>query len=229
MLIKSGQAGTLRFRAPSVMQRTHVSWNPALGGGYRYANHFVGIFSPMDCRGFRSKHVAFVDDFLSGEEVVAMQGHLLECAECATHDVKIRRALLLFRNLPAVEPSPDFYSRLSARIESERAAAHVRPTFAARGPGIGTFMSVAAGLVTVGYVTAASLAACASTAVCRESGARRLDVGRNAGVADGLLRGAGAHALRASAVHADESQAIKHVVELAVLYIWPYGCRECPP
>jgi hypothetical protein len=201
MLIKSGQAGTLRFRAPSVMQRTLVSWNPALGGGYRYANHFVGIFSPMDCRGFRSKHVAFVDDFLSGEEVVAMQGHLLECAECATHDVKIRRALLLFRNLPAVEPSPDFYSRLSARIESERAAAHVRPTFAARGPGIGTFMSIAAGLVTVGYVTAASLdwtrpqrdvafarrcdAACASTAVCRESGARRLDVGRNASVADG--------------------------------------------
>lgn len=157
MLIKSGQAGTLRFRAPSVMQRTLVSWNPALGGGYRYANHFVGIFSPMDCRGFRSKHVAFVDDFLSGEEVVAMQGHLLECAECATHDVKIRRALLLFRNLPAVEPSPDFYSRLSARIESEHAAAHVRPTFAARGPGIGTFMSIAAGLVTVGYVTAASL------------------------------------------------------------------------
>jgi anti-sigma factor RsiW len=115
------------------------------------------MFSPMDCRGFRSKHVAFVDDFLSGEEVVAMQGHLLKCAKCAAHDAKIRRALLLFRNLPAVEPSPDFYSRLSARIESERASAATRPTFAARGPGIGTFMSVAAGLVTVGYVTAASL------------------------------------------------------------------------
>ena len=157
MLIKSGQAGASHFHAPSVTRRTFVSWNPALGGGYRYANRFVGILSPMDCRGFRSKHVAFVDDFLSGEEVVAMQGHLLECAECAAHDAKIRRALLLFRNLPAVEPSPDFYGRLSARIESERAAATARPTFAARGPGIGTFMSIAAGLVTVGYVTAASL------------------------------------------------------------------------
>ena len=139
------------------MRRTLISWNRALGGGYRYANRFVGILSPMDCRGFRSKHVAFVDDFLSGEDVVAMQRHLLECERCAAHDAKIRRALLLFRNLPAVEPSSDFYSRLRARIETERATAVARPTIAARGPGIGTFMSVAAGLVTIGYVTAASL------------------------------------------------------------------------
>jgi len=110
----------------------------------------------MDCRAFRSKHVAFVDDFLPGEEVVAMRRHLLECERCAAHDAKIRRALLLFRNLPTVEPSSDFYARLSARIESERAA-RPRPTFAARGPGIGTFMSVAAGLVTIGYMAAASL------------------------------------------------------------------------
>jgi anti-sigma factor RsiW len=110
----------------------------------------------MDCRGFRSKHVAFVDDFLPGEEVIAMQQHLLECEACAAHDAKIRRSLLLFRNLPSVEPSSDFYARLSARIESEQVAQN-RPTFAARGPGIGTFMSIAAGLVTIGYVAATSL------------------------------------------------------------------------
>jgi anti-sigma factor RsiW len=110
----------------------------------------------MDCRGFRSKHVPFVDDVLPGEEVVAMQRHLLECERCAMHDAKIRRALLLFRNLPVVEPSSDFYARLSARIESERVA-QTRPTFAARGPGIGTFMSVAASLVTIGYLAASSL------------------------------------------------------------------------
>jgi anti-sigma factor RsiW len=110
----------------------------------------------MDCRGFRSKHVAFVDDVLSGDEVVAMQRHLLECERCARHDAKIRRALLVFRNLPVVEPSSDFYSRLVARIESERAA-HARPIVGARGPGIGTFVSVAAGLVTIGYLAASSL------------------------------------------------------------------------
>lgn len=85
-----------------------------------------------------------------------MQRHLLECERCAAHDTKIRRALLVVRNLPAIEPSPDFFSRLSARIESERAT-QARPVFGARGPGIGAFLGVAAGLVTVGYLTAASL------------------------------------------------------------------------
>ena len=110
----------------------------------------------MDCRSFRSKHVAFVDDFLPGEDVVAMERHLAECERCATLDAKVRRSLLVFKNLPAVEPSPDFYARLSARIESERSAPP-RTMFAARGPGIGTFMSVAASVVTIGYITAASL------------------------------------------------------------------------
>ncbi len=110
----------------------------------------------MDCRAFRNQHVTFVDDFLPGEVVVAMQRHLLECERCAAHDVKIRRALLLFRNLPAVEASPDFFARLNARIESERTGPRP-PMFAARGPGIGTFIGVAASLVTVGYFAAASL------------------------------------------------------------------------
>lgn len=85
-----------------------------------------------------------------------MRRHLFECERCAAHDAKIRRALLVFRNLPAVEPSPDFYSRLSARIASEHTASGQR-MFASRGPGIGTFMGVAAGLVTMGYVAATSL------------------------------------------------------------------------
>jgi hypothetical protein len=110
----------------------------------------------MDCRAFRNKHVAFVDDFLSGEEAVVMQRHILACEQCAAHDVKIRRALLLVRNLPVVEPSPDFYTRLSARIAAEHTASTPR-MFAARGPGIGTFMGVAASLVTLGYVAATSL------------------------------------------------------------------------
>ena len=84
-----------------------------------------------------------------------MQRHLSECERCAAHDTKVRRSLLLFRNLPAIEPSPDFYSRLSARIESERATVR-QPMFAARGPGIGMFIGVAASLVTVGYLTALS-------------------------------------------------------------------------
>ena len=109
----------------------------------------------MDCRSFRSKHVAFVDDFLPGEEVVSMQRHLAECGRCAAHDAKVRRSLLVFRNLPAVEPSPDFYSRLSARIQAERNAP--APRFAVRGPGMGAFLGIAASLVTVGYLAASGL------------------------------------------------------------------------
>ncbi len=70
----------------------------------------------MDCREFSDKHLAFVDDTLAGIELVRMQRHIAECEICAKHDAKIRRALLLFRNLPAIEPSPDFYDRLEARL-----------------------------------------------------------------------------------------------------------------
>ena len=110
----------------------------------------------MDCRSFRKNHVAFVDDLLPGEDVVAMQCHLLECERCAVHDAKVRRSLFVVRNLPVIEPSVDFYAKLRARIDSEQATA-TQPVFAARGPGIGAFMGVAAGLVAIGYVTATSL------------------------------------------------------------------------
>lgn len=82
----------------------------------------------MDCREFHDKHFAFVDDMLSGIELVGMQRHILECRSCASHDALIRRSLLLFRNLPRVEPSPDFSGRLNARLR-EMKEADVFPAF----------------------------------------------------------------------------------------------------
>jgi len=72
----------------------------------------------MDCREFCDQHLAFVDDTLAGIELVRMQRHILECEACASHDAKIRRALLLFRNLPSIEPSADFSQRLEARLRT---------------------------------------------------------------------------------------------------------------
>ncbi len=72
----------------------------------------------MDCREFCDQHLAFVDDTLAGIELVRMQRHILECEACARHDAKIRRALLLFRNLPSIEPSADFSQRLEARLRT---------------------------------------------------------------------------------------------------------------
>ncbi|MEX2110409.1 MAG: zf-HC2 domain-containing protein [Gemmatimonadaceae bacterium] len=71
----------------------------------------------MDCREFSDKHLAFVDDTLAGIELVRMQRHIAECEICAKQDAKIRRALLLFRNLPAIEPSEGFSDRLEARLQ----------------------------------------------------------------------------------------------------------------
>jgi hypothetical protein len=71
----------------------------------------------MDCRDFCDQHLAFVDDTLAGIELVRMQRHIAECENCAKQDAKIRRALLLVRNLPPIEPSPDFTRRLEARLK----------------------------------------------------------------------------------------------------------------
>jgi len=71
----------------------------------------------MDCREFCDQHLAFVDDTLAGIELVRMQRHIAECESCAKHDAKIRRALLVFRNLPPITPSADFTHRLEARLK----------------------------------------------------------------------------------------------------------------
>jgi hypothetical protein len=76
----------------------------------------------MDCREFKNQHFGFVDDTLSGIELVGMQRHIAECKSCARHDAAVRRSLLLFRNLPRIEPSADFSERLNARLREIKAA-----------------------------------------------------------------------------------------------------------
>ena len=77
----------------------------------------------MDCKAFRKNHLAFVDDTLPGVEVVRMHAHLRVCAACAALDLRVRRSLMVVRShLSNIEPSVDFGSRLSARLELERAS-----------------------------------------------------------------------------------------------------------
>lgn len=70
----------------------------------------------MNCREFKSKHVGFVDDLLSAVEMADMRRHVRLCDRCSTLDVRIRRSLMVVRNLPRIEPSADFYARLSERL-----------------------------------------------------------------------------------------------------------------
>jgi hypothetical protein len=70
----------------------------------------------MHCREFRNKHVAFVDDLLPAVEMAAMRRHLDACSGCARRDSRIRRSLLLVRNLPPIDVSPEFLETLNARL-----------------------------------------------------------------------------------------------------------------
>jgi putative zinc finger protein len=102
----------------------------------------------MDCREFRAKHVAFVDDTLSLVDMEAMQRHLRVCSQCARRDTAVRRSLLVVRNLPEIEPSADFMSRLNARL-AECASTHATDRVFA--PSIGAFATIAAGVALATY------------------------------------------------------------------------------
>jgi hypothetical protein len=82
----------------------------------------------MDCRTFRKHHLAFLDDTLPGEQVAAAERHVFECAGCAAHDTAVRRSLMLARNLPPIELSPDFAARLAARLDDVRDGRYEVPT-----------------------------------------------------------------------------------------------------
>ena len=110
----------------------------------------------MDCRTFRDDHLAFLDDALNDARLVAMQRHIAECADCARHDVAVRRALLVFRNLPQITPSAGFQARLDARLCALRAEQMVRPGTLQRGPAMGTFAATAAGLMAAGFLLTAA-------------------------------------------------------------------------
>ncbi len=103
----------------------------------------------MDCREFRSKHVAYVDDLLAAVDMDAMRAHLGRCTRCARQDTSVRRSLLLVRNLPVIEPSPDFMSRLNdrlAEIGPTPAPIVARRSLFFSAPALGTFAAVAAGI-----------------------------------------------------------------------------------
>jgi hypothetical protein len=71
----------------------------------------------MKCREFKSNHVGFIDDLLPAAGMLEMRRHLAACDSCAALDTRIRRSLLVFRNLPQIEPSADFFARLSDALK----------------------------------------------------------------------------------------------------------------
>jgi hypothetical protein len=115
----------------------------------------------MNCREFRRKHDAFIDDTLSGVELDGMARHRSLCDACARLDTRVRRALLVAHNLPSIELSPRFGERLQIRLTQERVRmAAVRAASDSvtgrrwRPNSPGGYAAVAAGLIAVAGVAA---------------------------------------------------------------------------
>jgi hypothetical protein len=119
----------------------------------------------MDCGMFRENHGVLLDESVSDAELAELRRHLNECAACSAHDTAVRRALLLFRNMPSIEPSSDFSVLLHERLRTVRAESgpgtgrgdhrHAH-RYAYRGPGAGTFAGLAAGVIAAGYLIVAA-------------------------------------------------------------------------
>jgi hypothetical protein len=109
----------------------------------------------MDCATFCRQHAGFVDGVMPDVDLVAMQRHVAECEACAARDVAVRRALVVLRNLPAIDPSPDFTERLRGRLRQVRSERR-RTLWSARapfgGPGIVTFAGMASGVIAAGFI-----------------------------------------------------------------------------
>ncbi|HEV3484240.1 MAG TPA: zf-HC2 domain-containing protein [Vicinamibacterales bacterium] len=123
----------------------------------------------MDCREFGKNHLAFVDDTLSAVDTAAMRRHLQVCSRCARLDTRIRRGLLLARNLPVIQPSADFMERLNLRLREvgpiDRFAAAASPSY--RDFSVGMFSAIAAGVMAVTLLASALLGGGASDEALR--------------------------------------------------------------
>lgn len=125
----------------------------------------------MNCREFRRKHDAFIDDTLSGVDIERMANHRLLCERCAQTDTRVRRSLLLVRNLPQIQPSAAFGQRLQARLSAERALLGAM-THSERAIEAGRWRPLSSATYTAvlaGVFAAAGLAATVSLATSRDN------------------------------------------------------------
>lgn len=125
----------------------------------------------MDCSEFLTRYSDYDDSLVPPTEADRFRAHMDRCPVCARYDRVLRKGRMLARQVPRVEPSPDFVPRLRARLwrESHRTRS-IRPA-------IGLVPAVAALLVAVGAFSALGLAAYAeSTSVQRVRGRALLAV-----------------------------------------------------
>jgi hypothetical protein len=94
------------------------------------------------CDELLARYGDYLDGLLTPVQVARLQLHIETCAACGRYDRIMQRGLELVRDLPPVEPSPDFEQRLqhrlyhvddAAALVAQRPAAGAMATFAVAG------------------------------------------------------------------------------------------------
>lgn len=70
----------------------------------------------MECQEFLEGYSEYLDGRLDEEGRAAFRAHRDACTACERYDRVVRRGLTIWRNLPQLEPSPDFLPRLQHRL-----------------------------------------------------------------------------------------------------------------
>lgn len=70
----------------------------------------------MRCDDFLEGYSDFVDGRLGPPDHRSFEAHLESCGSCARYDRVVQRGLFIYRNLPELQPSPDFLPRLRHRL-----------------------------------------------------------------------------------------------------------------
>lgn len=108
----------------------------------------------MECKEFLESYSSYLDGLASEDRQRAFREHIESCESCARYDRVVQRGLRVFRNLPRLDPSPDFLPRLRHRIY------HIQddiPAHSMRHGGSAALLAVAAvGLLALAWLPFAS-------------------------------------------------------------------------
>ncbi|MFW6206115.1 MAG: zf-HC2 domain-containing protein, partial [Gemmatimonadota bacterium] len=85
----------------------------------------------MNCREFLRRYSEYDDSLIPAFEADRFRAHMAECPSCARYDRVLRKGRMLARQLPRLEPDPDFLPRLRLRLLQQPRRRPIRARLAA--------------------------------------------------------------------------------------------------
>ena len=103
----------------------------------------AGLSHEIGCDAYMASHSEYLDGLLSPVAAAQLGAHADACADCARYDRIVRKGIDLVRDLPAVEPSPEFEMRLQHRIFHMEDAAALQPRATSAATALGVAAAIA--------------------------------------------------------------------------------------